>query len=380
MTIKNIYLTLLSVLSLMLLACDNDDSPSDTHAEVIMKVSETTTWWSPWEGEAPTGEYMLVKEPSDTEWKKLAMGSIKGFEYTHGHAYELEVRKTTLANPPADGSMYTYKLIRIISDTPVSTPEPDDELPDEAKFKLKMTQLVPFMELETTLAAPFDFLTFRILDNQDEFSFLQNPKFLQYYDSIVMSSPVMPNTYRVYQKYKDEGYEGESFTSQWGSYFFEKSEFPLSLKGYKDGEVIYEHSILQRIWERDFLCVDWKHGSVTLANPQTHAIDCILDSRYEFLLTDTQMRNDTPFVEIRVASSPESSESDDLIKQATGLKWLLNEYLDVQTSLNTSKFKTLPEGSNVEEIYENSTTRCALIHRLRDYQHEECYYAIAEPK
>ena len=28
-------------------------------------------------------EYMLVKEPSDTEWQRLVMGSIEGFEYVY---------------------------------------------------------------------------------------------------------------------------------------------------------------------------------------------------------------------------------------------------------------------------------------------------------
>ena len=87
-----------------------------------------------------------------------------------------------------------------------------------------------FMNLDTPLAAPFDLLTFRIFDYQDEYTPLGYPEFLQYYDSIVMSTPVMPNTYCVYQKKTDEGSTSEKFTSQWSSYFFEKNDFPIILR------------------------------------------------------------------------------------------------------------------------------------------------------
>jgi len=107
-----------------------------------------------------------------------------------------------LANPPADALNTTYTLLEVISDTSSVTPKPD-ELPKEAKFKLKMVQLTPFMSFDTPLAAPFDFLTFRILNHQNEFIFSGKPEFLQYYDSIVMSSPILPDTYRVYQSTTD---------------------------------------------------------------------------------------------------------------------------------------------------------------------------------
>ena len=158
-----------------------------------------------------------------------------------------------------------------------------------------------FMNLDTPLAAPFDLLTFRIFDYQDEYIPLGYPEFLQYYDSIVMSTPVMPNTYCVYQKKTDEGSTSEKFTSQWSSYFFEKNDFPIILKGYKDGDVKYAFQMKQIMRERDFLGIDWKNGGITLANPQSHVVYCVLDTRYEFLLTDTQLRNNIPFVKIKVA-------------------------------------------------------------------------------
>lgn len=323
---------------------------------------------------------MLVKEQSATEWQPLVMGGIEGFEYEQGHAYELKVRKTTLANPPQDGANRTYRLIEIINDTQPDTPVAPEEWPEEAKFKLKVVQLKPFMDLDTPVAAPFDFLTFRIVDRQDEYTPLGYPEFLQYYDSIVMSSPIMPDTYCVYQKKTDENSTSKEFTSQWSSYFFEKNDFPIILKGYKGGVVKYASQIRQIMRERDFLGIDWKNGGVVLANPQTNAIYCVLDTRYEFLLTDIQQRNNTPFVKIKVAADINFTDTENLKRQENGLRWLLEKHLGYRTFETAADFKTLPEDASVVETYGNDTTRAALLYFAGDDFHEECYYIIAEPK
>lgn len=379
MTIKNLSFVLLAALSLILVGCDNDDTSGDTYADIIMQVSENVVYKPVWGSDAPV-EHMLVKEPSDTEWQPLVMGSIEGFEYVQGHAYELKVRKTTLANPPQDGMNCTYRLLEVISDTQPDTPVAPEEWPEEAKFKLKMVQLKPFMDLDTPLAAPFDFLTFRIFDNKDEYTPFGYPEFLQYYDSIVVSSPVMPDTYCVYRKKTSEGSTSEEFMSQWSSYFFEKNDFQIVLKGYKDGEVKYESKIEQVMRERDFLGIDWTKGGVTLANPQTNAIYCVLDTRYEFLLTDTQQRNNTSFVKIGVTNNINFTDAENLKRQEDGLRWLLIKYLGDKTAETIDNFKTLPEDASIVETYGNVATRAALIHVKGDDLHEECYYIIAEPK
>ena len=379
MTIKNLSFVLLTALSLIWAGCDNDDTTDDTYADIIMLVSETTVYEPVWGSDTPV-EHMLVKEQSATEWQPLVMGSIEGFEYVQGHAYELKVRKTTLANPSQDEANYTYQLLEVISDTQPDTPVEPGEWPEEAKFKLKMVQLNSFMNLDTPLAAPFDLLTFRIFDYQDEYTPLGYPEFLQYYDSIVMSTPVMPNTYCVYQKKTDEGSTSEKFTSQWSSYFFEKNDFPIILKGYKDGDVKYAFQMKQIMRERDFLGIDWKNGGITLANPQSHVVYCVLDTRYEFLLTDTQLRNNIPFVKIKVAFASDLTDAENLKRQENGLRWLLEKHLGYKTFETIADFKTLPEDASIVETYGNETTRAALLHFKDNDFHEECYYIIAEPK
>jgi len=374
---KKILFPFFAVVSLFFFGCDDNDAIDDAYVNIIMQVSETTVR-EPVEGGVQEVEYMLVKEPSDVEWKKLAMGGIEGFEYVHGHAYELKVRKTCPLRTSAYGTDCTYKLIEVISDTLVTAQQPDG-LPDEAKFKLKMVQLQPFMQMDTPMPAPFDFLTFKILDYQDEFHFFSgDAEFLQYYDSIVVSSPVMPDTYRVFQQSCDENGCGSRYISQWSSYFFEKSDFQLCLKGYKGGKVIYEYAMDQMMQERDFLCVDWSCGIYAMANPQTACIYCVLDSRYEFLLTDTQMRNDTYYIKIMVAPGSELVHSEYVKKQEQGLKWLLDKYLARQPIPNAADFKTLPEDADIVAVYENNTTRAALIHHDDIDIYKEYYYVIAE--
>lgn len=374
---KCIKAALLMLISVLWVGCDKDE-PIDKVEIIKMYVSAETGTYTPWGSEVPV-ECMLVKEDGDLEYSHLAFGGIQGFDYVRGHEYELEVRKTTLANPPADGSNIAYELLKIINDIPPVTPKPY-ELPEEAKFKLKMVQFAPFMDLDTPLAAPFDFLTFRILNYRDEYSVFATPDFLKYYDLIEMSSPVLPDTYCVYRYSADENGTEESFTSQWGSYFYEKTDFPICLKGYKDGKLIYEYSTTLVMRERDFLGVDWKNGSVALANPKTNGIYNVLDTRYEFLLTDTQKVNETCYIKIQVPNSSHLTDAEYLKAQEEGLRWLLEKHLGEKSSLTASDFKTLPKGVDVVETYENNTTRVAIVHRNADDLHEECYYAIAESK
>lgn len=373
--IKTVLLALTSIV--FLVSCDEDEL-TDRVETIKMYVSAETGTYMPWGSEVPV-ECMLVKEDGDLEYSHLAFGGIQGFDYVCGHEYELEVRKTTLANPPADGSNIAYELLKIINDIPPVAPKPE-ELPEEAKFKLKMVQLVPFMDLDTPLAAPFDFLTFRILNHRGEYSFPVTPDFLKYYDLIEMSSPALPDTYCIYRYSADENGTKGSFTSQWGSYFYEKTDFPICLKGYKDGKLIYEYSTTLVMRERDFLGVDWKNGSVALANPKTNGIYNVLDTRYEFLLTDTQKVNETCYIKIQVPNSSHLTDAEYLTAQEEGLRWLLGKHLGEKSSLTASDFKTLPEGADVAETYESKTTRVAIVHQNADDLHEEQYYAIAESK
>lgn len=54
----------------------------------------------------------LVKDNPEDEWR-LFYSEIEGFEYEAGKVYTLTVEIIPIENPPADGSMFEYKLVSI---------------------------------------------------------------------------------------------------------------------------------------------------------------------------------------------------------------------------------------------------------------------------
>lgn len=127
------YLSPLMLLAGMLMvscSLDNDGEPKDVVKEIMMSVShETGITYNLFDTNAEYPiECMLVKEVGgDGRWQPLTFGAIEGFTYEKGHSYELRVRKTILANPPADGSNCRYKLIKILDDRVVTEPETPEE-------------------------------------------------------------------------------------------------------------------------------------------------------------------------------------------------------------------------------------------------------------
>ena len=64
-------------------------------------------------------EGMRARVGNDTDYQFVTFNQIEGFTFEPGYAYELQVERTTLGNPPADASRYTYKLIDERSKQPV---------------------------------------------------------------------------------------------------------------------------------------------------------------------------------------------------------------------------------------------------------------------
>ena len=144
------YLSLLMLLAGMLMvscSLDNDDEPKDVVKEIMMSVShETGITYDLFDTNAEYPiECMLVKEEGgDGRWQPLTFGAIEGFTYVKGHAYELKVKKTILANPPADGSNCRYKLIKILDDRVVTEPETPEEPVIESEADIEYYDQCPF--------------------------------------------------------------------------------------------------------------------------------------------------------------------------------------------------------------------------------------------
>ena len=138
----NKLITSFLFITVFLLSACSDDEPQDSVKEIRMLVSaETGVMYAK---ENPI-ECMLVKTEGDSEeWQPLGFNSIEGFTYIKGHEYYLSVKRTILANPPADGSDRTYSLIRILQDRLVTEPEipVDEEITSEEDIEYQ--DLCPF--------------------------------------------------------------------------------------------------------------------------------------------------------------------------------------------------------------------------------------------
>lgn len=63
---------------------------------------------------------MLVRNSPEEEYT-FFYNSIEGFTFEPGYEYELLVEVTQVANPPADGSSLSYRLVEIVNQTAVET-------------------------------------------------------------------------------------------------------------------------------------------------------------------------------------------------------------------------------------------------------------------
>ena len=120
--LRTLLIAFVAILGLT--ACTNEDEPKDITKEVTMYVSSETGTMDDFFDADKTNpiECMLVKEQGEDEYRPLAFCGIQGFEYEKGYEYDLRVNKTTLANPPADGRIYKYQLVRVVEKRLVGNP------------------------------------------------------------------------------------------------------------------------------------------------------------------------------------------------------------------------------------------------------------------
>ena len=114
------------------LASCSDDDDKDITKEINMSVSaEPGIMYGLFDsmGEHPIECMRVMSEDWPGQWQTLYFDEIKGFTYERGHEYELRVKRTILANPPADASDRTYELVRILYDKKVEAiAEPEENI------------------------------------------------------------------------------------------------------------------------------------------------------------------------------------------------------------------------------------------------------------
>ena len=135
-TIKLFFSTLLVVIisAIGMVSCNDDDELKYKVVEVTMSVSENTDiMYSLFDDnkENPVECMLVMEDGVNQTWGKMSLYDIEGFTYEKGHRYKLKVKKTILANPPADGSAWKYELVEVLEDKEITSPE----LPVEATIK-----------------------------------------------------------------------------------------------------------------------------------------------------------------------------------------------------------------------------------------------------
>lgn len=137
--------------SISIASCKKEDVVIDKVEIIKMYVSHETDFYTPWGSENPV-ECMSVKEEGISEYSKIPINGILGFNYQKGHEYVLRTEKTILAKPASDASNIRYKLLDIINDnvvkaTPVWDTFIDDSKGDEIDISSKYNGVQNWLDI-----------------------------------------------------------------------------------------------------------------------------------------------------------------------------------------------------------------------------------------
>lgn len=143
----NLLFLLLAVFAISSCSSD-DDEKKDSVKEITIYVSSETG--ESYGFNSTPEECMLVKfDNPNGKWEHLGLYRIDGFTYVKGHEYELRVKMTTLANPPADGYSHKYLLVKIVQDKLVKETETPTDNSVKSESDIEYQELCPYNKYET---------------------------------------------------------------------------------------------------------------------------------------------------------------------------------------------------------------------------------------
>lgn len=143
----NLLFLLLAVFAISSCSSD-DDEKKDSVKEITIYVSSETG--ESYGFNSIPEECMLVKfDNPNGEWEHLGLYRIEGFTYVKGHEYELRVKMTTLANPPADGYSHKYLLVKIVQDKLVKETGTPTDNSVKSESDIEYQELCPYNKYET---------------------------------------------------------------------------------------------------------------------------------------------------------------------------------------------------------------------------------------
>ena len=143
----NLLFLLLTVFAISSCSSD-DDEKKDSVKEITIYVSSETG--ESYGFNSTPEECMLVKfDNPNGKWEHLGLYRIEGFTYVKGHEYELRVKMTTLANPPADGYSHKYLLVKIVQDKLVKETGTPTDNSVKSESDIEYQELCPYNKYET---------------------------------------------------------------------------------------------------------------------------------------------------------------------------------------------------------------------------------------
>ena len=143
----NLLFLLLAVFAISSCSSD-DDEKKDSVKEITIYVSSETG--ESYGFNSTPEECMLVKfDNPNGEWEHLGLYRIEGFTYVKGHEYELRVKMTTLANPPANGYSHKYLLVKIVQDKLVKETGTPTDNSVKSESDIEYQELCPYNKYET---------------------------------------------------------------------------------------------------------------------------------------------------------------------------------------------------------------------------------------
>lgn len=143
----NLLFLLLAVFAVSSCSSD-DDEKKDSVKEITIYVSSETG--ESYGFNSTPEECMLVKfDNPNGKWEHLGLYRIEGFTYVKGHEYELRVKMTTLANPPADGYSHRYLLVKIVQDKLVKETGTPTDNSVKSESDIEYQELCPYNKYET---------------------------------------------------------------------------------------------------------------------------------------------------------------------------------------------------------------------------------------
>lgn len=117
-------------------SCSNDDK-GDVQKTIEMTIYSDTGFSGYILSENLYGEFLLFSEGDNNNQNVLTSGgnSFSDFDYEKGYQYKIKARKTTLANPPQDGSSVEYEYLETISKKKVVTENSEQQIEIEVEPK-----------------------------------------------------------------------------------------------------------------------------------------------------------------------------------------------------------------------------------------------------